>query len=95
MISVTSDNATRSSHSRGRVRRWIVVALVAMVLILVLRSVLDPYDERGIMTVPHGDHNHYVPQDRDPDVSISNFPVVYPGPGERIMPDGRIVPVSP
>jgi hypothetical protein len=66
-----------------------------MVLILVLRSVLDPYDERGIMTVPHGDHNHYVPQDRDPDVSISNFPVVYPGPGERIMPDGRIVPVSP
>jgi hypothetical protein len=65
--------------------------LVAVVLILVMREVLDPYDDRGYMAVPHGDHTHYVPRDWDRSVPMSSFPVIYPAPDERILPDGRVV----
>lgn len=80
---------------RRRIRRWIAAALIVVVSVLVVSQALDPYDERGYMHVPHGDHTHYVPRDRDPTVPINRFPVIYPGPDERIMPDGRVVRVAP
>jgi hypothetical protein len=79
---------------RSRVRRWIVLAIIIFVIGLALYGAVEPYDERGYVGIPHGDHSHYVPRDRDPNVSISNFPTSPPGPNERIMPDGRVVQID-
>lgn len=80
-----------TAQRRTPVRRWIVLALIGVVLVLVMREILNPYDDRGYMAVPHGDHTHYVPRDWDRTVPMSNFPVVYPAPNERILADGRVV----
>lgn len=45
----------------------------------------------GYIVVPHGNHNHYVPHDRDPNVQLHAFPQRPPRPGEIITPDGRII----
>lgn len=76
-----------------RWRRWIVLAVVAVIVGLAFWGAIDPYDERGYVAVPHGDHEHWVPRDRDPSVPISDFPTRPPGPDEMITPDGRIVPI--
>jgi hypothetical protein len=73
-------------------RRRIVLGIAGFFLLLAFVSALDPFGDKGYVGISHGDHTHYVPEDRDPDVSISNFPGTPPGPNERIMPDGRVVP---
>ena len=73
-------------------RRWIVVGLAAFFLALAFWSAINPFGDKGYVGISHGDHTHYVPEERDPEVSISNFPSVPPGPNERILPDGRVVP---
>jgi len=56
---------------------------------------LTPGQSTGeYIRVEHGDHAHYYPPNRDPDVPLSEFPTRPPGPGERITPDGRIVKVE-
>ncbi len=80
---------------RFPVVRVVVIAIVAVILYMAIAHAVDPYDDRGIVAIPHGDHNHYVPRDRDPEVPISNFPTIPPGPDERLTPDGRIVPLNP
>lgn len=74
------------------VRRWLMIAFFAVLILFMMRPVLDPYGEKGYMEISHGDHTHYLPRDRDPNVSVSNFPTTPPGPNERILPDGRVVP---
>lgn len=91
MPEVASTPAAAGPSQRSSIRRWIVGAVIAVILGLAFYGAVEPYDERGYVAVPHGDHAHYVPRDRDPDVSISNFPTSPPGPNERIMPDGRVV----
>lgn len=73
-------------------RRWIAIGIAAVVLALAFWSAINPFGEKGYVAISHGDHTHYVPEVRDPEVSISNFPSVPPGPDERILPDGRVVP---
>lgn len=75
-------------------RRLLLLALVGVVLAFALVQALDPYDERGLAEITHGDHIHYVPQDADPDADLDAFPTTPPGPAERITPDGRIVPLT-
>ena len=88
--------STESSNVRRigpfTLRRWLVIAGFALLVGLMMGEVLDPYGEKGYMEINHGDHKHYVPEDRDPNVSISNFPTSPPGPNERITPSGQIVP---
>lgn len=74
------------------VRRWLVILGFGVLIALMMGEVLDPYGEKGYMEISHGDHKHYVPEDRDPNVSISNFPSTPPGPNERILPNGQVVP---
>lgn len=73
-------------------RRWVLIGIAAAFLALAFWSAINPFGEKGYVGISHGDHTHYVPEDRDPDVSISNFPSTPPGPNERILPDGRVVP---
>lgn len=44
--------------------------------------------------IKHGEHYHYVPENRDPDVPVSRFPTSPPGPDERITADGRVVKMN-
>jgi hypothetical protein len=59
--------------------------------VLVMDS-LGVFDSRPYFEVPHGSHTHYVAKDRDPNVSVSQFPTRPPGPNERITPQGQVVP---
>jgi hypothetical protein len=89
-----SPPAPEAPARRGSSRRWVFAAIAAIVLGFALYRAINPYDERGYVAIPHGDHEHWVPRDRDPSVSISNFPSVPPGPNERILPEGRVVPIE-
>ena len=83
---------TAPAESTAKRRRWILVGIAAFFLLFALINAIDPFGDKGYVGISHGDHTHYVPEDRDPDVSISNFPGEPPGPNERILPDGRVVP---
>lgn len=82
------------ASSARRIGRWVVFALAAVVFVFVMRAVLFPYPDQPYQEVPHGDHVHYVPKDRDRNVPISNYPTVRPGPDEVILPGGEVVPKS-
>ena len=88
----TSSDSTARKFGPFTLRRWLVIFGFAVLVWLMMGEVMDPYGDKGYMEVSHGDHKHYVPEDRDPNVSISNFPTSPPGPNERITPNGRIVP---
>jgi len=93
--SLASSEAYHPSHrvSSGRIRFRVFIAVVgALLFFLVMQRVLNPFGDNEYAEIPHGDHSHFVPKDRDPDVPISNFPRQPPAENERITPDGRIVP---
>jgi hypothetical protein len=56
--------------------------------------VINPYRDQPYEEVPHGDHSHYVPKDRNENVPIGRFPTRPPDAGERITPDGEVVPTN-
>jgi len=55
-------------------------------------EVVNPYRGQRFEKVPHGDHVHFVPKDRNEEVPMSRFPTREPEPDERITPDGEVVP---
>ena len=72
--------------------RGILLILGLVFFALVMRRVLNPFGKSEFAEIPHGDHVHYIPKDRDTSIPISRFPTRPPGDNERILPDGRIVP---
>ena len=71
--------------------RWGILLLLALLFVLVMRTVLNPYGDREWLEISHGNHSHYVPRGWD-GTNLSNFPKQPPGPDEVILPDGRVVP---
>ncbi len=71
----------------------VVLAMVVAVLFFV--NALGVFDDKPYRAVPHGNHYHYVPIDRDMSVPLDAFPTVPPRPGERILPNGQIVRENP
>jgi len=69
---------------------FIVVLLV--IAMLALADSLGYFNQKPYTEVSHGSHIHYVPKDRNPDVSIDKFPMEEPSPGEKITPEGQVVP---
>lgn len=68
--------------------------LIAIILIMAgvaMADALGVFNPKPYTKVSKGSHAHYVPKDRDPDVSISRFPKRPPGPNEEITPQGNIV----
>ena len=79
--------------SSGRFRARVIFLIAgAILLFFVMQRVLNPFGDNEYAEIPHGNHKHYVPKDRDPRVPISNFPTSPPADHEKIMPDGRVVP---
>lgn len=83
---------TSPTSSRRSKRRWIVLAIAAVFFAFVMYQVLNPFPDQPYLEISHGNHVHYMPKDRNPDVPVTQFPQQPPGPNERITPDGRIVP---
>ncbi len=77
---------------KRKIIRVIFVAAALLLGSLVLADSVGLFDSKPYRVVPHGNHNHYVPHDRDPDIPLSDFPTRPPRKGERITPYGQIVP---
>ncbi|KPP94685.1 MAG: hypothetical protein HLUCCA01_08495 [Bacteroidetes bacterium HLUCCA01] len=73
-------------------RRIIFVALAAVIASIVIIDANRIFNPDEYIIVPHGNHNHYLPRDRDESVPVHSFPMVRPRPNETITPDGRVVP---
>lgn len=82
------------SSSDVSYRRWVLVAFIVAILATVMWTVINPYRNQPYEEIPHGDHVHYIPKDRNEDVSISRFPTRPPSSSEQITPDGEIVPTE-
>lgn len=76
----------------SRTAKRIVVVVSIAFFGLVLADTLGAFDQRDYFEVPHGNHSHFVPKDRDTSIPISQFPTRPPNDNERILPDGQIVP---
>lgn len=72
--------------------RILFVSFMVLLAGFVIADSLGVFDTKPYREVPHGNHSHFVPHDRDPNVSISDFPTRPPRKGERITPTGQIVP---
>lgn len=79
----------------GLSRKGIIGAVLFLFFSYLTWQVVNPYRNQPYGKVPHGDHVHYVPKDRNEDVPISRFPRQPPEEGERITPDGQVVPAGP
>ncbi len=86
-MDLTPASPVRPRWSR---RRLAVVAFAVVVLFFVMRRVLNPFGAGEYLAVSHGNHSHYVPHNRDPEASISNFPTSLPGPGQCITRTGPL-----
>lgn len=72
--------------------KYLFIAVVIALAGLALADALGYFNPKSYTAVSHGSHSHYVPDDRDPNVPINDFPQEEPGPGEKISPTGQIVP---
>jgi hypothetical protein len=79
-------------HMRTNRFKSFVVVMIAVFFTLALLASLGIFDNKSYTAVPHGNHTHYVPKDRDPSVPMHNFPQQPPPPGKKISPTGEIVP---
>lgn len=71
--------------------RIIVLIISGLFIAFLFMESVGVFDDRPYQVVPHGDHNHYVPHDRNPDAPIDAFPTEPPREGERITPYGQVV----
>ena len=74
--------------------KYIFIAIVIVLAGLALADALGYFNPKSYSAVSHGSHSHYVPNDRDPNVPINEFPQEEPAPGEMITPTGEIVPAD-
>lgn len=87
-----TDETTTAAAPRPNWFKPVAIAVVGVFFLFALLASLGIFNEKPYTEVPHGNHSHYVPKDRDPDVPLHNFPQQPPPPGMKIAPDGRIVP---
>lgn len=71
--------------------KYIFLAAVIVAGGFAMMDALGFFNPKPYTAVSHGSHFHYVPEDRDPNVSIDKFPQQEPGPDEVITPTGQIV----
>ncbi|MFB6272435.1 MAG: hypothetical protein ABEL51_06030 [Salinibacter sp.] len=87
-MATSDDNASARSW-----RRWIAGGVFLIFFAFLMWEVVNPYRGQRFEKIPHGDHVHYVPKNRNPDVSVSRFPTRKPDDDERITPKGKVVPL--
>ncbi len=90
MARSSSSNDTSSTRSW---RKWIAAAVFLVFFGVIMWEVINPYRGQRFEKITHGDHVHYLPKNRNPDVPASEFPMQKPAKDERITPDGKVVPI--
>jgi hypothetical protein len=85
--STSSDDST----SFRAWRKWAAAVVLLVFFGVIMWEVINPYRGQRFEKIPHGDHVHYVPRDRNQDVSVSRFPTQKPEADERITPTGEVV----
>lgn len=92
----SSDDMNRNGPSGfWSTRRLILTVAFLAFVVFVTYRVLNQFADQPYLEVPHGDHVHYVPKDRDDAVPLGDFPTQPPAENERILPDGRVVQTGP
>jgi len=94
MTSTSSPASEAETSPWARPRRWLALLAVVIILAFAMVEVIDPFGGEPYIAIPHGDHVHYVPENRNPNVPLSSFPTTKPRPGERITPTGQVVPAE-
>lgn len=79
---------------RSNILIYLLLFLIVGITLVAISDSLGLFSSKPYKAIPHGTHNHYVPNDRDPDVPIGEFPTQPPSDREVITPDGRVVPSS-
>lgn len=74
--------------------KWLGVTVLIGFLALAFAASMGAFDNRHYYEVPHGSHTHYVAKDKDPNLSVSDFPTRPPREGERISSTGQFVPAG-
>lgn len=75
----------------GKTIRLIIAAVVLVVGGFALYDALRVPDDGPYRKIPHGDHVHYMPKDRNPDAHLDDFPTKLPPQGFVIDRDGNVV----
>ncbi len=75
----------------GKKARWILAGLVLLLGGVALFDALKMPDDGPYRKIPHGDHVHYMPKDRNPEAHLDAFPTKLPPPGFVIDRDGNVV----
>ncbi len=88
---MNSDSVKRTTNKLMR-KKTIFYLIGVVFLIFVLVDSLGAFDDKEYYEVPHGSHTHYVAKDKDPNVSVGQFPTRPPRDNERITREGQIVP---
>lgn len=73
-------------------KKTVVFVIGAAFIGFVLLDSLGTFDNKHYYEVPHGSHTHYVAKDKDPELSVGQFPTRPPRENERINAQGQFVP---
>gem|GEM_PF-2473621 len=71
--------------------KYVLIATVLVMAGFAMADALGYFNSKSYTKVSKGSHAHYVPNSRDPDVSIDRFPKRPPGPNEKISPNGKMI----
>lgn len=74
--------------------KYVLIAAITILAGVAMADALGFFNPKPYTKVSKGSHAHYVPENRDPNVSISQFPKRAPAPNEKITPQGKIVEVN-
>lgn len=77
--------------SKKNLFKYLVIVGIVVLAGFALADALGYFNPKPYTAVSHGSHVHYVPENRDPDVPIGDFPTEKPGPNEKITPKGKVV----
>jgi hypothetical protein len=78
------------SSSRTKLRR-VIYTVGAIFVGVVIVDALDLFDDKTWSEISHGNHSHFVPYDKDEDVSVSNCPQSAPADNEIISPQCQVL----
>ena len=74
--------------------KYVIIAVITVLAGVAMADALGFFNSKPYTKISKGSHAHYVPDNRDPDVSIIRFPKRPPGPNEKITPQGKLVKIK-